>query len=147
LVNYPIMKKVYMPREVIPLTYIISNFIHFMLGWAVFFVAFFVVERIFGILIPFRWEMLFFPVITLVLALLVTGLSLWIAALNLFYQDVKFIVQTLFNLLLFLLPVLYPADNIYYSDVMQRYPWLYKLYMLNPITAVINAYRKNLLEQ
>ncbi|HZO92029.1 MAG TPA: ABC transporter permease [Chthonomonadaceae bacterium] len=146
LVNYPIIKKVYMPREVIPLSYVLSNFIHMMLGWAVYFAAFFVVARLLDIHIPILATLAWFPFITLVLFCFVLGMSLWVSALNVFYEDVKFILQTLFNLLFFLLPVLYPADSVYYSHVMQAHPWLYKLYMLNPITAIINAYRKTILE-
>ncbi len=146
LVNYGIIKKAYMPREVIPLYYVISNTIHFLLGWAVFFVVFFGVWRLFGIDIPWQRAALWFPVITLMEVALVTGLCLWVSALNVFYEDVKFILQTGFNLLYFLLPILYPADNIYYTPFMQAHPWFYKIYMLNPITAIINAYRKVLLQ-
>ena len=41
--------------------------------------------------------------------------SLWSAALNMFYEDVKFILQTLFGLVYFVLPILYTADVIRYS--------------------------------
>lgn len=146
LVQYGVIKKVYMPREIIPLACVLSNFIHFLLGWAVYCAAFFGLARLFGLGPPLKVSALWFPVITLVAVLLVTGLSLWIAALNVFYEDVKFILQTLFTPLQFLLPVLYPAEVFYYSHVMQARTWLYRLYMLNPITAVIDAYRKTLLD-
>jgi lipopolysaccharide transport system permease protein len=153
LINFGIIKKTYMPREVIPLAIVISNFIHFLMGWAVYFVAFLIVLPFFhdskghplGIhmdgmrLLTNLWM---FPLITLITTLFVTGLCLWASALNVFYDDVKFILQTLFNLMLFLMPILYSADNIYY-----RVPhWVFKLYMLNPIPAVIDAYRKTILE-
>src|SRR5690349_10168222 len=43
LTNYGVIKKIYMPREVIPLAIVISNFVHFLLGWVVYFVAYFAV--------------------------------------------------------------------------------------------------------
>src|SRR5579859_7432686 len=43
LVNITIIRKIYLPREAIPLANVISNFVHFMLGWAVYFTAFLVV--------------------------------------------------------------------------------------------------------
>src|ERR1041385_2418568 len=135
-----------MPREVIPLAIVISNFIHFLLGWAVFFVTFLLVLPIFDFggfkPLPTLWA---FPLITLITALFTTGLLLWASALNVFYDDVKYVLQTVFSLLLFLLPVLYPADVFYYSSVARQHPWLYKVYMLNPITAVVDAYRKTIL--
>ena len=146
LVNYPILKKVYMPREVMPLAYVISNVVHFLLAWCVFFVAFALVMPFISKGMPFRSDWAWFPVITLMELLLVTGMGLWAAALNVFYEDVKYMLQTAFQLLFFLLPVLYPSDNIYWIPIMQRHPWLFQLYMMNPITAIVNAYRKTMLE-
>ena len=145
-VNYPILKKVYLPREVFPLCCALSNFVHLMLGWVVFFVAFFGLMRFVGFGLPFAFSILYFPLITLVLLLLVAGMSLWISILSLFYEDVRFIVQTFMNLLMFVLPVLIPADVIRYSSVFRDKAWLYDLYMMNPISAIIDAYRKTLLE-
>jgi lipopolysaccharide transport system permease protein len=144
--NLPLIRKVYLPREVIPLSQIVSNFIHFMLAWVVYFIAFAVVARLVGFGIPLLPSLLWFPVITFFLVLFTTGIALWMAALHMFYDDIKFILQNVFQLLYFLIPVLYPADNVKYADVMQQYPWLYKLYMVNPITAFINVYRKTILE-
>ncbi len=117
-----------------------------MLAWAVYFVAFFGVARLLDIHLPILPTIVWFPFITLMLLCFVTGASLWISALNVFYEDIKFIVQALFNLLLFLLPVIYISDTVYYNPIMQNHPWLWKLYMLNPITAFITAYRKTILE-
>ena len=141
LVNMPVIKKIYLPREVVPLAYVISNFVHFLLGWCVFAVVFYGIQRL-----PLRVEMLLFPIVTLDLLVFVIGAALWMSILSAFYEDVKFIYQTFVNLLLFVLPVLFMADNVYYSSLMQQYPFLFKIYMLNPVAAVINAYRHVMLE-
>jgi lipopolysaccharide transport system permease protein len=146
LANYGIIKKVYMPREVIPLAIVLSNTIHFFISWAVFFVAFALIAPFFGKGIPLLPTMLLFPMICVMQILLTTGFALFLSAANVFFEDVKFIVMTLLNLVLFVLPILYPADIARDWGVMQRYPWLLKLYMLNPATAIIDAYRKTLLE-
>jgi lipopolysaccharide transport system permease protein len=153
LVNYTIIKKIYFPREAIPLANVISNFVHFMLGWAVYFGAFAVLLPLIGhaigtkLGIPLLPRMLWFPVITFFEVLLVTGLALWVSALNVFYEDVKFILQTVFQLAFFVVPVLFPTDVIFYSShIMANHRWLFTLYMLNPITAFIDAYRHMLLE-
>ena len=145
--NQAIVKKVYMPREVIPLGSVAGNFVHLLLGWTVYFSVYYVVFRIIGHGgIPILATVLWFPFITLMLLLLTTGIALWISILGLFYKDTKFIVQTIFNLMFFLVPVLYPADVLFYNPLMRAHPWLFKLYMLNPIASLINAYRKTLLE-
>lgn len=146
LYNYSIIKKVYFSREIVPLAKVFSNTIHFLLAWVVYFVAFLLVAPLFGGGIKLLPTMVFFPVLIVLQVLLVIGISLWVSALQIFYHDVKFILTTLFPLLFFLLPIMYPADIIYYTGVMQRYPWLYHLYMLNPQTALLEGFRKCLLE-
>lgn len=146
LSNYHIIRKIYMPREVIPLSIIISNFIHFLLGWSVYAGVFLIALRLVGGGIKFMPSMAWFPLITLWELLLVTGISLGVCALNVFYEDVKFILQTLFNLVFFILPILFPADVIYYNHHVLAHPWIYRLYMLNPIAAILEAYRRTLLE-
>lgn len=152
LANFGIIRKVYMPREVIPLSIVLSNTVHFFISWTVFFVAFCFVAPVWGMLthqamgVPLLPTMLLFPVISLMLILLTTGLALFVSALNVFYEDVRFIVTTLLNLVIFLLPILYPADIARDSNFMQAHPWLLRLYLVNPITAIIDAYRKILLQ-
>ena len=146
LANYGIIKKVYMPREVIPLATVLSNTVHLFISWTVFFIAFVVVAPLFGKGIPLLPSMLWFPVITLMLFLLTAGFALLLAATNVFFDDVKFIVTTILNLIVFLLPILYPADLAAKFGIMQKHPWLLTLYRLNPVTAIIDAYRKTILE-
>ena len=152
LANFGIIKKVYMPREVIPLAIVLSNIVHFFISWAVFFIAFGMIAPLWGLIthskigIPRLPTLLLFPIISLMLILLTTGMALFLSAMNVFYEDIKFIVMTLLNLVVFLLPILYPADLARNFPIMQKHPWLLKLYMLNPITAIIDAYRKTILE-
>ena len=143
--NFTIMRKVYLPREIIPLAYVISNGIHFLLGWAFYFTAFYLVAPLLDIHIPILRTIVWFPLLLLMEILLVTGLSLWFAALNLFYQDVKYVLQTLFGPLFLVLPVLYPATNIYYALRQHGFAWIYPVYMLNPISAIITGFRQSLL--
>ena len=145
--NYAIMKKVYFPREIIPLAYVISNGIHFLVGWAFYFTTFYIIWPLFlHIHIPVLPSLVWFPAVFVMEIMLITGLSFWVAALNLYYQDVKYILQTLFGFLFFLLPVLYPAYIHYYALHDRGQDWLYALYTINPITAVLTGFRETLLE-
>ena len=146
LINYGIIKKVYMPREIIPLATVLSNAVHFFIGWAVFFIAFGIIARFFGGGIPLLPTMLLFPLICLMLILLATGFALLLSCLNVFFDDIRFIVATLLNLVIFLLPIVYPADIAREWSLMKQHPLLLRLYLLNPITAIIEAFRKCLLE-
>lgn len=147
LTNYGVIKKIYMPREVIPLAIVISNLVHFLLGWSVYFSAYFIILPLLHLGgTPFLPSMVWFPVIVFAELLLVTGCCLWSAALNMFYEDVKFLLQTAFGLVYFVLPILYTADVIRYSHRVSAHPWIFSLYMLNPVTAVITAFRAALLQ-
>ncbi len=147
VVNYTMIRKIYLPREAIPLAIVISNTVHFILGWVVYFAAFLVVAHFFNVGIPLVPSMVFFPFLVILEVILVTGISLYVAALNVFYEDVKFLLSTIFGLAIFILPVLYPADQIYYtSHLVRNHKWIFELYMLNPIASIIDAFRHCLLQ-
>jgi ABC-2 type transport system permease protein len=132
---------------VIPLAIVISNFVHFLLGWAVYFIAYFAVLPLLHIGgTPVLRGIVWIPLIILAELILVVGCSLWSAALNMFYEDVKFLLQTLFGLVYFVFPILYVADVVRYSSHIRQHPWLFNVYMLNPIAALITGFRAALLE-
>lgn len=141
LLMYGVIKKVYLPREIIPLSNAISNFIHFLMSWLVFFLYWWGVQRA-----PLLWTTLWFPYLILVQFMLVTGLSLFVSALNVFYEDVKYIVNILMSLGLFLLPIMYVVEQPYYKPNGFLTGWKFELYMLNPLASLITGYRKALLE-
>jgi ABC-type polysaccharide/polyol phosphate export permease len=143
---YPIIRKISMPREVIPLANVLSNFVHFGINWAVYFILFAIVLHPFQYGIPLLPTLLWFPVITIVALLTAFGTAMWIAALNVFYEDVKFMVQTFSRLLFFVMPILYPAEKMYAYLAKHHLPWLYTAYMMLPPVAVIDGYKKTVLQ-
>jgi ABC-type polysaccharide/polyol phosphate export permease len=77
---------------------------------------------------------LWFPLIFAVHFIFTLGLSLPLAALNLFFHDVRFLVGVALNLWFYLTPVLYPADII---------PDKYRFIIdINPNAVFIHAYRR-----
>lgn len=138
-------KKVYFPREILPLTMILSNFIHFLLALGVFFVYLLGVYVVDHRVVPFQITTLYLPLLLLVNLALVTGLGLIISALNTFYEDVKFIVSVLLYLLYFLCPIMYFSESVYHSDINQQHGWVYILYHLNPVAMLCTSYKKMLL--
>jgi lipopolysaccharide transport system permease protein len=138
----PLVRKIYFPREILPLSLIIGNFIHFLLALVVFFayqLAVYIADPRFS---PFHWSMLWLPVLLIINFALATGLGLLISALNTFYEDVKYIVTVLMYLLFFLTPVMYFSENVWYSTSQSDKPWFYTIYHLNPIAMLVTAYRK-----
>src|SRR4051812_47917366 len=107
-----LIRKVYFPREVIPLSLVISNLIHFALATLVFLV--------FMALLPFVWlrttgrfesalqpSLLLAPVVMGVEFLLVTGLAFFVSATNLFFEDVRYLLTVGLSILYYAVPVIY----------------------------------------
>jgi len=140
---YGVVKKVYLPREVVPLAATISNFIHFMLSWLVFFAYLVLYVRA-----PILPTIVWFPYLILIQTMLVMGLSLLVACLNVFYEDIKYMASVLLNLLFFLLPVMYVAEQVAQSPALSApgREWLRIAYLYNPMSAIITGYRKCLLQ-
>ncbi len=61
-----------------------------------------------------------------------------------FYEDVKFILNIVMGFLFYLLPIIYFAENIFFSS---RIPpalrwWAYHLYLANPLAWIITAFKQ-----
>lgn len=147
LVALPVVRKVYFPREILPLASIISNFIHFLLAIVIFFVFLFLVWAGSGFEVtPFSWRALFLPVLLIVTLALTTGVSLLISALNVFYEDVKYMVSVLLYLLYFLTPIFYFSETVWYAlKGDSNRDLIYTVFHLNPLAQLATMYRKVLL--
>lgn len=146
LSNIQLVKKIYFPREILPLSSAISNFIHFLLGLLVLFVFLIVVYILHPKIWPFHWGILLLPLLLFMSFCLATGLSLIISALNTFYEDVKYIVGVLLYLLFFICPIMYFSEQVYYADINKLHPIVYRLYYMNPVATLSTAYRKAILD-
>lgn len=144
--NLQLIKKIYFPREILPLASAISNFIHFAMGLLVLFAFLVVVYILHPQVWPFHSGILYLPLLLFMSFCLSAGFSLVISALNTFYEDVKYIVGVLLYLLLFLCPIMYFSEQVYWSSTNQANPMMYRLYNLNPIAVLCTAYRKAILD-
>lgn len=136
-----LVKKTYFPREILPMSIVFSNLIHFILALVVFFLY----TRWLGTPILTTW--LFMPVVILIQLMLNMGVAFFVSCLNVFYADVKYMVTALMNLLFYLTPIIYPMEKVVQSSrISPAYrPLVYKAFMINPLSFVMTAYRKILL--
>jgi ABC-2 type transport system permease protein len=146
LAALPIVKKVYFPREILPLAGMVSNFIHLLLGFVVFFGFLLVAYIRDPAVFPFQASTVYLPLLLLISAMLALGFGFIVSALNTFYEDVKYIAGIALYLLFFLCPVMYFVEGVASSSWNEQTNGLvYKLYMLNPMAVLCVAYRKILL--
>ncbi len=126
-----LVTKVFIPRQVLVLSTVLSSFISSLLEFLVLFALLIV----FGVDLSFN--LLLFPFVTAVYFVMVYGISLALASLYVYYRDLDQMWEVLLQLGFFLSPVVYPI-----TAVPEEY---LKLYMLNPVTVVMQTNREILL--
>ena len=141
LSNLSLVKKIYFPREILPLAIIICNFIHFMLALLVFFAYLLIIFILHPQSFPFQLTTVYLPILLVITFMLSSGMGLLCSALNTFYEDVKYIMGFVMQMLLFLSPIMWMAERMAYQT-----PTRYIAFnIINPIGTLCNAYRKILL--
>ncbi|MBQ6570548.1 MAG: ABC transporter permease [Clostridia bacterium] len=133
--NSGILGKVYFPRLVMPISSSLSQFISFFIQFA-FMLLFLAYYLITGSNIAPNWFIAMTPVLLLQMAALGMGFGTIISALTTKYRDLTMVVSFGVSLWSYCSPVAY--DMFSRDAIMNKF---YGLYMLNPVTPVINIFR------
>lgn len=127
--NANIIKKIYFPRLIIPISAILVALVDFFISLIVF------VGVLFFYKVDINYtSILFLPISLLITCLSAMGVGTLLAALNIKYRDVRYIIPFLVQGLLFLTPVLYPA-NISSNSAVQF------ALKLNPLSGALELIR------
>jgi lipopolysaccharide transport system permease protein len=132
-----LIKKVYFPREVLPISIVLSNLINLLIALPVFFLLALAMGNpitpwAFALSIPILIQLSF-----------TIGVSLITSTLNVFYRDTRHILNALMLAWMFLTPIFYPItivpeDYILWGTKLNLQAWLQ---WLNPMASVVNSYR------
>ncbi len=135
--NATLVKKVYFPRVILPLSVCLAGLVNFlvMLGvqWAL--VAGLLAWQGSGLEPGTVWT----PLVSCYHLLFNFSLALLVAAANVYFRDTQHIVNLLLSAWFFMSPVMYPLSLV--EAVAREHPWIGQLYLLNPMTVIITAYR------
>lgn len=132
--NANIIKKVYFPRLVIPISAIIVSIFDFIITLVLFG----------GLLFIFQFKidvlkfMYLFPLAFLIVVVSTLGLGLLFSALNVKYRDFRYVIPFLIQTTLFITPVIYPVSILSYS-------WAKYILAVNPLTGAITLSRAAIL--
>lgn len=137
--NWNLVSKVYFPREVIPLSSAGVNLVHLAFGVVILLILFLAVGGRPGL--NALWIL---PVFAIEFVL-VAGLLLLLSCLNVLYRDVAYITDVLLVLGFYATPIFYDYVQFVLPKA-DQYPWLVRLYPLNPMVGIVTAYRTALLE-
>lgn len=125
--NFHLITKIYFPREVFPISAVLGKTVDLGLGMVVC-IPLFMIYHVHVTL----WLLMVFPVL-LVQSAFLLGLTFAFSSANLFYRDIRHVMPLLTQVWMYLTPIIYSLEM-----VPERYR---ALYMLNPMVAVMEAYR------
>lgn len=123
--NSSLITKIYFPRVVFPIGAIISQLFDFLVASCLLIVILTIVQ------IGFSVYLLWVPVLIVLLVVFTSGLGIFLSAVNLFYRDVKYLVEVILTFSIFFTPVFY--------DVSMFGKWS-EVLMLNPVAPILEGF-------
>ena len=132
--NANIIKKIYFPRLIIPISSILSAMVDFVISMVVYFCLLF----FYGFQHAIPEILLVLPLSLLITLCTVLGAGSFLAALNVKYRDFRYVIPFLIQVLMFMTPIIYPVTT---PDI----DWVRTLLLLNPITGAIELIRSALM--
>jgi lipopolysaccharide transport system permease protein len=133
--NASVFGKVYFPRLVVPIAVVISNLLRFVIQ-AGLFVALHLYFFFNGAGVSVNWTILLTPIFVVIMAGLGLGFGILISSMTTKYRDLALLVSFGVHLWMYATPVAYPA-----SLIAEKAPQLLGVYMLNPMTPLIELFR------
>src|SRR5260370_12914186 len=130
--NTGLIKRVPVPRELVPLSAVLSNCLHLVLQIGLLLGLVFVS----GLSPNVYW--LWLPVVWALEVVFVCGISLITASFNVYIRDTRYVVESVNTVLFWMVPIFYS-----FSDVPARYS---ELYALNPVAALVLILRTILIQ-
>lgn len=127
--NANIIKKIYFPRLIIPFSAILVSLVDFLFALLIFIVLLFVYRVSVSPLI-----VLYIPMAAIMVSITTSGFGLLLAALNVKYRDVRYIIPFFVQGLMFISPVIYPISitNNSFAQIILK---------LNPLSGAFELFR------
>jgi lipopolysaccharide transport system permease protein len=127
--NAPIIKKIYFPRLVIPVSSILVSLFDFVMAFMLFIPLLIFYQQPVSLAAVWSW-----PLAILVCLVATMGPGTLLAALNVKYRDFRYVIPFFVQVLFFISPVIYPVSVL-------KYPALQYLIVLSPMYAAIELFR------
>ena len=131
--NQGIIKKVYFPREILVISQVLSGLINFFISCII------VILFCFAFGVGMSIHILIIPIIAIIQSILGLGIVFILSSVDVYIQDLEYIVTFIVNMLFYGTPILYSLSQFNDAGVLGR------LIQLNPLTTIMNAYRDGFL--
>lgn len=137
--NADIFGKVYFPRIIMPLVAVTTNLLSLAIQLAIF-AVFYIYYVATGTHLVIHWQLVLFPFLILLLALMAVGFGMIFSSMTTKYRDLQIMLAKIISLWVYVTPVIYPLSMV-------TNPKLHLAMSLNPVTPVMEAIKYSLLGQ
>ena len=143
--NAALIKKIYFPREVFPITAMFTKLVELAISFLI----------LFGLMLYYQMppSVYFFwvPVIIMYAMLAALAISLFGAAMNVYFRDIAQALPVALSLLMYASPVIYPLALVHEKLMVEHAAgdWserFYMLYLLNPLAGIIDSFQRVVLK-
>jgi ABC-2 type transport system permease protein len=131
--NANLVKKVYFPREILPIATVGVALVDFVLQSAVFFAFLIVFAYWFDL--STLW---LYPIAFVALLLFTTSVTLWVSSMNVRYRDVQHLIGLALLVWFWMTPIVY-SGGVVHAEIGDS--WLWTVYLLNPVTWVVMGFQ------
>lgn len=136
--NSAIIKKVYVPKYMYPLSSILSTFVTFAIS-ILCYICVWIFFKATGISgganLELSWTVLLCFVPMIIILIFSTGVGLILSILSVYFRDIEYIWDVATKLLFYMIPILYPLKSI-------TTPWIVTVIKLNPLYSMVELFRQ-----
>ena len=125
--NGNIIKKVFFPREILPLSVVTSEAINFVISTII------ILAFVLGYGMGISKFIIFYPLVLLIQYFLLIGISFIVSSVTVYFRDLQHFISIILQLLFYATPIVYAPDSI-----PANFQWILQY---NPMTYIINGYR------
>ena len=130
-----LITKVYFPREILPLTYVIAGLFDFLIASSLL-AALMMISRV-----PVNANILYAVPVIVIMTMFVTATVLILSATQVKFRDVGLAMPFLLQIWMFATPIVYPMSAV--TRLPRPLGWLYRM---NPMVGVIESFRRTVLQ-
>lgn len=134
-----LVKKIFFPRELLPLATALSNFVTFLISLVILGVF------LLGYRIPVTRFIIILPLAILILFMFTLGLTLIMSCLAVFFRDIFHILEIILLFWFWSVPIVYPMTLL--NDLPDKFSWFIRIYKLNPMVEILELFRYAFLYQ
>jgi ABC-2 type transport system permease protein len=141
IMNANLVKKVYFPREILPLATIGVALVDFVLQSIVFFAFLFVMGLFlpgYGFALATIW---LYPIAFVAVLLFTIAVTFWISSVNVRYRDLTHLIGLALLVWFWLTPIVYTIGTVHTKLMDSRWAWSWKVYLLNPMAWIVSGFQ------